>query len=64
MCFNCACENPHDDMGNPSNITEQTFKESAEAWGQTVKEAKLNTLKLLMKEFKVSPKEQPRLEKS
>jgi hypothetical protein len=40
---------PDNDMGNPKNITNKTFKEAAEAAGQSEKEAKQNALKLLEK---------------
>lgn len=42
---------PDDDMGNPQNITEETFKKAAEASGQSVEEAKKNTLELLQKQI-------------
>lgn len=83
MCYNCGCRIPQDDMGDPKNITDQTFKKLAEelgkneretkelvkkylqaadtnnkqiekifeeaskAWGQSVEDAKKNTLKML-----------------
>jgi hypothetical protein len=37
------------DMGDPSNITDKTFAEAAKAAGQSVEEAKKNTLELLQK---------------
>lgn len=40
---------PDDDMGHPENITEKTFEEAAKAEGQSVSEAKRNTLALLKK---------------
>lgn len=91
MCYNCGCHNPHDDMGSPDNITEQTlidlsthlnksltdtklyliglletknseleknnhlkemFEKSSKAWGQSVDEAKKNTLDLLKSQVK------------
>ena len=42
---------PDDDMGHPENITEKTFEEAAKAEGQTVEEAKRNTLALLKKQL-------------
>ncbi len=42
-------------MGDPDNITEETFKKAAKAWGQSVDEAKINTLELLKKEIKDIP---------
>lgn len=47
MCYNCGCEMPDNDMGNPKNITDKTFQEAANAAGQPVEEAKKNTLELL-----------------
>jgi len=51
MCYNCGCEAPDDDMGHADNITEKTFEEAAKAEGQTVEEAKRNTLALLKKQL-------------
>ena len=47
MCYNCGCEMPDNDMGNPKNITNKTFEEAAKAADQPVDEAKRNTLELL-----------------
>lgn len=47
MCYNCGCENLHDDMGDKENITEETFEKASKAWGQSVDEAKENTLNAL-----------------
>jgi len=49
MCYNCGCQQPDNDMGNPKNITNKTFEEAAKAAGETVEEAKENTLELLEK---------------
>jgi hypothetical protein len=51
MCFNCGCHLPDNDMGNPENITLETFKKAAEASGQSVKEAMENTRELLDEEL-------------
>lgn len=51
MCFNCGCEMPEDEMGNPNNITEEDFQKAAQAGGTSVEDAKKNTLKLLKKEL-------------
>ena len=40
MCYNCGCHNPHDDMGNPDNITESTFQHLAKHWNKPLKETK------------------------
>ena len=49
MCYNCGCEMPDNDMGNPKNITNKTFEEAAKASGKKLEEAKKNTLDLLEK---------------
>lgn len=49
MCYNCGCEMPDNDMGDPKNITDKTFEEAAKAMDQSVEEAKKNTLELLQK---------------
>ncbi len=49
MCYNCGCQMPNNDMGNPKNITNKTFEEAAEAMEQSVKESKQNALELLEK---------------
>ena len=49
MCYNCGCQMPDNDMGNPNNITNKTFAEAAKAAGQNPEEAKKNTLELLQK---------------
>ena len=49
MCYNCGCQMPDNDMGNPKNITDQTFVEAAKAMDQSVEEARKNTLELLKK---------------
>lgn len=52
MCYNCGCGMPDDDMGSPDNITEEDFKKAAEASGQSLEEAKKNTLETLQKEVR------------
>lgn len=42
---------PDDDMGNADNITEEDFKKAAEASGQSLEEAKKNTLEMLKKQL-------------
>jgi hypothetical protein len=49
MCYNCGCGMPNNDMGNPKNITNQTFDEAAKAMGEDVKVAKRNAKTLLEK---------------
>jgi len=49
MCYNCGCQMPDNDMGNPKNITNKTFEEAAKAAGQNTEEAKKNALELLQK---------------
>jgi hypothetical protein len=52
MCYNCGCGIPNDNLGDPKNITNKTFEEAAKAAGQSVDEAKRNTLALLKKVLK------------
>jgi hypothetical protein len=49
MCYNCGCQMPDNDMGNPKNITNKTFNEASKAAGQSAEKAKKNTLELLQK---------------
>ncbi|MCG3162528.1 MAG: hypothetical protein JMDDDDMK_03787 [Acidobacteria bacterium] len=56
MCYNCGCQMPDNDMGNPKNITNKTFEEAAKAAGETPEEAKKNTLELLEKTLGEKPK--------
>jgi len=49
MCYNCGCQMPDNDMGNPKNITNKTFEEAAKAAGQNAEQAKKNALELLQK---------------
>lgn len=49
MCYNCGCQMPDNDMGDPKNITNKTFNEASKAAGQSPEEAKKNTLDLLQK---------------
>lgn len=51
MCYNCECGNLRDNMGNPENITEETFEKAAKAWGQSVEEAKKSTYNELKKQL-------------
>lgn len=51
MCYNCGCGMPKDKMGHDENITDETFEIAAKAEGQTVEEAKKNTLELLKKQL-------------
>lgn len=51
MCYNCGCGIPDDDMGSADNITTQTFEKAAKASGQSVKEAKKQSLAMLKKEL-------------
>jgi hypothetical protein len=50
MCYNCGCQKPDDDMGNPKNITNKTFEEAAKASGKKSDEAKKNVMELLEKQ--------------
>jgi hypothetical protein len=61
MCYNCGCQMPDNDMGDPKNITNETFEEAAKAAGQSPEEAKQNALELLQKTLgeKQKAKSQP-----
>lgn len=60
MCYNCGCGMPDDDMGqghagfdkDGKSITNKTFEEAAKSQGQTIEQAKKETLKLLKKVLK------------
>lgn len=56
MCFNCGCDIPDDNMGQPdmtgASLTEKSFEEMALKWNMTVEEAKKNVYKILKKQFK------------
>ena len=59
MCYNCGCQMPDNDMGNPKNITNKTFDEASQAAARSSEEAKKNTLELLQKTLGTqSPQEQ------
>ena len=47
MCYNCGCKMPNNDMGKAENITNQKFKQAAQAMGMTDDESKKNALELL-----------------
>lgn len=51
MCYNCGCGMPDDDMGDPNNITEETFKKAAQASGTTIEQVKKNALEMLKKQL-------------
>ena len=55
MCYNCGCEMPENDMGDPKNITDKTFEDAAKAMDQPIDEAKKNTLELLRKTLEEQP---------
>jgi hypothetical protein len=56
MCYNCGCGLPDNDGGSAKNITDKTFVEAAKAAGQSVEDAKKNTLELLKKSLGESKK--------
>jgi hypothetical protein len=39
MCLSCGCGEPHEDHGNPENITYQDLERAAESEGLTVEQA-------------------------
>lgn len=62
MCYNCGCQMPDNNQGDPKNITDKTFEEASKAAGQSPEEAKKKTLELLQKTLgeKQQAKEQKR----
>lgn len=42
MCLTCGCGEPHDDHGNPDQITYEDLKKAADANGISVEEAANN----------------------
>jgi hypothetical protein len=42
MCLSCGCGEPHEDHGNPDNITYEDLKRAADAEGIEVDEAAAN----------------------
>ncbi len=55
MCYNCGCQEPDDPMGRGkiseggASLTEDDLKLMAEQWEMSVKDTKMNILKLLQK---------------
>ncbi len=47
MCYNCGCQNPEDNMGDPNNITENTLAHLSEHWGKSLPDTKKELLNLL-----------------
>ncbi len=53
MCYNCGCGIPNDDMGKGKiskgggSLTEDDWKQLADKWGMSVKQAKANTLAMI-----------------
>lgn len=39
MCLNCGCGQPHEDHGNPANITATDLEAAGEANGQSLRES-------------------------
>jgi hypothetical protein len=39
MCMNCGCGLPHEDHGNPANITAEDLQRAGEANHQTLRES-------------------------
>jgi len=50
MCYNCGCGMLENDMGNPKNITEKTFREAAQATGLSLEQTKKNVYESLKKQ--------------
>jgi hypothetical protein len=50
MCMNCGCGLPHDDHGNPANVTADELRQAGDANGQSLRESAqhiLETVELL-----------------
>jgi hypothetical protein len=52
MCYNCGCQRPDDEMGNPDNITNEDFKKAATVRGMTFEQTLQNTRDLIDKVLK------------
>jgi hypothetical protein len=39
MCMNCGCGMPHEDHGNPANITAHDLRAAGDANGQSLRES-------------------------
>lgn len=39
MCMNCGCGQPHEDHGNPANITASELQQAGDANGQSLRES-------------------------
>ena len=53
MCYNCGCQNPDDDMGDPNNITTQTLKHLSGHWNKSLDETKQVIMKALENKDKI-----------
>jgi hypothetical protein len=42
MCLSCGCHDPHDDHGNPDQITYEDLRRAADANGISVEETANN----------------------
>jgi hypothetical protein len=42
MCLTCGCGQPHEDHGNPDNLTYEDLKKAAEAGDVSVEDAAKN----------------------
>lgn len=49
MCYDCGCEIPDDDHGDPRHIVEKDFEEAAAAEGIPADKAKENVASLINK---------------
>jgi hypothetical protein len=55
MCYNCGCKKFDDDHGDPKNITDKTFKQAADAIGQSSDDAKQKVLEGLQARLAKKP---------
>lgn len=51
MCYNCGCDIPYFDMGDPDNITTDTLSQIAQEWGVSLAEVKIFFLVFLSADF-------------
>ncbi len=58
MCWNCGCQMPDNDMGNPDNITTEKLIKAAKAGGnRNLKEVMENVIKTYNRQIKGKPRD-------
>lgn len=62
MCWNCGCQMPDKDMGNPDNITTETLVKAAKAGGnRNLKELMHNLIETYNNQIKDKPRDTERI---